>query len=39
LSAFVLGGQNLDSGINEDLLTSSIIVIIMLIGLVKGLRS
>jgi hypothetical protein len=37
LSAFVLGGLNLDSGINEDLLTSSIIAIIMVIGLTKGL--
>ncbi len=37
LSAFVLGGLHMDSGINEDLLTSSIIVAIMVIGMTKGL--
>ena len=37
LSAFVLGGLHLDTGINEDLLTSSIIVAIVVIGMTKGL--
>lgn len=37
LSAFVLGGLNVDTGINEDLLTSAVIILITLIGIVKGL--
>lgn len=37
LSAFVLGGAGLDTGINEDLLTTTIIVVITLIGVVRGL--
>lgn len=38
LSAFVLGGLNIDSPLNESLLTSSIIVMITLIGITKGLE-
>ncbi len=38
LSAFVLGGLGWDSGINEDLLTTTIIVTITVIGLTKGLN-
>jgi hypothetical protein len=37
LSAFVLGGLHMDSGINEDLLTSSVILLITAIGFVRGL--
>ena len=38
LSAFVLGGLGWDKGINEDLLTTAIIVAITAIGLTKGLK-
>ena len=37
MSAFVLGGLNMDTAFNEKLLTSSIIVFIVAIGLSKGL--
>jgi hypothetical protein len=37
LSAFVMGGLHMDSGINDDLLTSFVIVAIMVIGMTKGL--
>jgi hypothetical protein len=37
LSAFVLGGLNADAGINEDLLTSAVIILITIIGVVRGL--
>ena len=37
LSAFVLGSFNVDTELNENILTTSIIVIIMAIGLTKGL--
>jgi len=39
MSAFVLGGLNLDTELNEKLLTSSIIILIIFIGLVKGLET
>jgi hypothetical protein len=39
LSAFVLGGIGVDSALNENLLTTSIIAIIMIVGVVKGLAS
>ena len=39
LSAFVLGGLHLDSGINEDLLTSFVITIIVVIGMTRGLST
>ncbi len=38
LSAFVLGGLHMDSGINEDLLTTAVIVLITTIGISKGLK-
>ena len=38
MSAFVLGGIGLDSEINEKLLTSSVIVFIIFVGLIKGLK-
>jgi hypothetical protein len=38
LSAFVLGGLHADTGVNEDLLTSAIIVVITAIGIVRGLN-
>jgi len=37
LSSFLLGSVNMDTGINEDLLTSGIIILITAIGLTKGL--
>ena len=37
LSSFVLGGFGLDSAINEDLMTSAIILAIVVVGVVKGL--
>lgn len=37
LSAFVLGGLGLDSPRNEDLLTSAVILVIAVIGFVRGL--
>lgn len=37
LSSFVLGSFHLDTELNENLLTTSIIVLIMVIGLTKGL--
>ena len=37
LSAFVLTGLNIDNDINEDVLTTVVIVFITLIGLIKGL--
>ncbi|WP_193163714.1 hypothetical protein [Microbulbifer hainanensis] len=37
LSAFVLGSVHLDKGINEDLLTTTIILLIIAIGVTKGL--
>ena len=39
LSAFVLGGLHVDTGYNEDLLTTTIIVIITTIGITKGLKA
>jgi hypothetical protein len=39
LSAFVLGGMGPDNDIDEDLLTSTIIVIITVIGATKGLKA
>lgn len=39
LSAFVLGGFHADTPINENLLTTAIIAIIMGIGLTKGLKT
>ena len=38
LSAFVLSGLGMDSGINEDLLTTAVIAVITVIGVVKGLE-
>jgi len=38
LSAFVLTGLDLDTGFNEDVLTTGIIVVITLIGVIKGLE-
>jgi hypothetical protein len=38
LSAFVLGGLGIDSEINENVLTTVVIAVIMLIGVVKGLK-
>jgi hypothetical protein len=37
LSAFVLGGMGGDNPLNEDLLTSAVIIVITIIGMVKGL--
>lgn len=37
LSAFVLGSLHLDNGVNEDLLTTAVIVFIVAIGVTKGL--
>ena len=37
LAAFVFGGLSADSPINEDLLTSAVIILITIIGIVKGL--
>jgi hypothetical protein len=39
LSAFVLAGLHMDNEINEDLLTTSVIAIITLIGITKGLKA
>ena len=38
LSAFVLTGMGMDSDFNEDILTTSIILVIMTIGITKGLK-
>ena len=38
LSSFALGGLGIDKGINEDLLTSAVIVAITAIGVTKGLK-
>lgn len=38
LSAFVLGGLGIDNEINENVLTTVVIAVIMLIGVVKGLK-
>ena len=38
LSAFVLGSLHLDSGPNENLLTTAVIVFITVVGLTRGLR-
>ncbi len=38
LSAFVLGGLNADSVLNENLMTTAIIAIITAIGVIKGLK-
>jgi len=37
LAAFVFGGWSVDSALNEDLLTSAVIILITIIGIVKGL--
>jgi hypothetical protein len=37
LSSFVLGSFHIDTGLNENLMTTGIIVVIMVIGLTKGL--
>lgn len=39
LSAFVLGGFNADSELNENLLTTAVIAIITTIGITKGLKA
>ncbi len=39
LAAFVLGGFGVDNELNENLLTTAVIVIIMMIGVIKGLAS
>ncbi len=39
LSAFVLGGLNIDTPLNENLLTTAILVVITVIGVTKGLRA
>lgn len=38
LSAFVLGSLHLDTGINEDLLTTAVTVLIVFIGVTRGLE-
>jgi len=38
LSSFVLGGLHIDTPLNEDLMTTAVIAIIMAIGVTKGLR-
>jgi hypothetical protein len=38
LSSFVLGGFGIDNEVREDLLTTSVIVLIMGIGIIKGLK-
>jgi len=38
LSSFVLGSLSLDTGLNEDILTTVVILAIMVIGLTKGLE-
>jgi len=38
LSAFVLTGLNIDTGFNEDILTTAIIIVITTIGVLKGLE-
>jgi hypothetical protein len=38
LSAFVLNGFHADRGINEDLLTTAVIVVITAIGVIRGLK-
>ncbi|MCH7927403.1 MAG: hypothetical protein IID03_05380 [Candidatus Dadabacteria bacterium] len=38
LSAFVLGGMHADTELNENLLTSAIIFVITVIGIIKGLK-
>jgi len=38
LSAFVLGGFGIDNEVNENMLTTAVIVAIMVIGVVKGLQ-
>ena len=37
MSVFILGGLHMDSPLNEKLLTSSVIVFIVIIGMIKGL--
>ena len=39
LSAFVLGGFGIDTDLNENLLTSSVIAVIMAIGTTRGLKT
>ncbi|MGI9241866.1 MAG: hypothetical protein ACR2RV_13770 [Verrucomicrobiales bacterium] len=39
LSSFVLGGFHADTELNENILTSAVIVVIMVIGMTKGLDS
>ncbi|MCK7597864.1 hypothetical protein M0G74_11335 [Microbulbifer sp. CAU 1566] len=39
LSAFVLGSLHLDTGVNEDALTTAVIVFITVIGVTRGLES
>jgi hypothetical protein len=39
LSAFVLAGLHLDNELNEDLLTTTVIAVITLIGITKGLKA
>ena len=38
LSSFVLGGFGIDNEVREDLLTTAVIVLIMVIGMTKGLK-
>ncbi len=38
LSAFVLGGLGIDNAINENMLTTGVIAVIMVIGVAKGLK-
>jgi hypothetical protein len=38
LSSFVLGGLGVDRGINDDLLTTAVLVFIMAVGVTKGLK-
>jgi hypothetical protein len=38
LSSFVLGGLGVDSSLNESILTSAVILIIMIIGVTRGLQ-
>ena len=39
LSAFVLGGLHMDSPLNENLLTTAVIALIVIIGVTKGLQT
>ncbi len=39
LSAFVLGGMNADSPLNENLLTTAVILLITFVGVTKGLKT